>query len=507
MFWLGLTVAIAVLIAVREQHQKNLLVKKDHDEIALARGENEKAPRPAAGDSWVRATIQAAPEARAESALKKDEAKGITAGKKLGRAAQLSDDLVIAPKQVNVLERRDGANFAGSPPSQRRQELSASATPADATPLATMPPPPSPRHFGKVAGAAGKAAGFGAKSGPPASYTWYDASRLASIGPDVLLVFCDVSPEATKKKAFDKVLAANGIVASRPSELKYQGQKRGDDNDRVGNAKAPTEEMLEQRLARGTVVRRKAVAGNAELVYVEATPEQVKATLASLAAQPKLFVSVSVKTPQDVAARQLVSLFAMSGERPQANSSLPGLHGKADAEAQLPRDFSLPRAAAAKPSNAPATGRGTSPASQKDDMAAVGGRDTKKAEVTREPPVARSQRKHSDSAHGTNLAANAPGATPSTRAGSSLPPAKLGSQSEAGVATQGATPAGQPSGAAEADAVRRQQRGQPAPRQRVLFVVRIGGGTPPVASKAESQSGDHAQESAAPTPAEPSPAK
>ncbi len=346
----------------------------------------------------------------------------------------------MAPNAIPSLKPGGGADSSGSPPSEQPQALNASAAPASATPLASTPPPSSRGHISKAVAAGGKAAGYGArKAGPGGSSNWYDGDASTTIGPDVLLVFCDVSPEATKKKAFDKVLAANGIISRVQGEPKDNGRELGNHYEYVGNAKADGQDGLAKHLPAG-VVRRKAVVGDAELVYVEATALQVKATLASLSAQPKVFVSVSVKSAQDETARQLIRNFAISGEKER-------------------------RANVAQSPNA---------------AGAFGG----------SPPAA------------------AKSASPS--------PSKRASQSQSDTVAQQVVPAAQAAGVAEEATAQEQQRSQSAsppshaqsaPRQRVLFVVRIGGGASPVASQVGGQPGDNAKQPPAAVPAGPVPPK
>jgi hypothetical protein len=92
----------------------------------------------------------------------------------------------------------------------------------------------------------------------------------------LLVVHCDISPEAARGEALDKLLDANGVIwylDRGPS-----GRTRDADQD-------------------------KAAAGEV-LMYAEATPAQLKAVLAGLEAQPDVFLAVAIKpahgqTPRD----------------------------------------------------------------------------------------------------------------------------------------------------------------------------------------------------------------
>ena len=111
------------------------------------------------------------------------------------------------------------------------------------------------------------------------------------------MVRCDISPQAAKSEAFDKLLDANGVVwylERRPS---------GGAND---------------------ADQKQAAAAGETLVYAEATPAQLKAVLAGLEAQPEVFLAVSVKPPK-----------AGGGETGQESAAVPAgpsPAGKAPAE-------------------------------------------------------------------------------------------------------------------------------------------------------------------------------
>jgi hypothetical protein len=525
MVWLGLTVAVAVMIAIQEQQEKNALVNKAGKAVAVAQGDHDKLPKGAADDSFRPTTMQADRGAVARDAVKKREATGLTVGKKPGKAPE-PEKLAMTPNATESLKPGGGADSSRLPPSKQTPALDAPAAPASAAPLASTSAPSSRGHIGNAVAAASKAAGYGArKAGPGGSSNWYDGDASTSLGPDVLLVFCDVSAEATKKKALDKVLAANGIISRVHVEAKDKAQELGSRNGYVGKSKADGKGVLAKHLPSG-VVRRKAVVGEAELVYVEATPLQVKATLASLSAQPNVFVSVSVKSSQDAAARQLLRYFATSGEELQRKSGLSGIAGKAEGGDQRQNQSNPPTTTGAKSANAVAANRSGPAAPQHEDGQTAGGRserqcDEKKADASREPALAQSEEAEVEKKQGTevaqrpNAAGSLAGESPPAGAKSASPrPSEQGSQSKPGVVAQQTVPAAEGDGGAEVAQL--QQAGQPAaspsgprpaPRQRVLFVVRIGGGAPPAASQVGGQPGDNAKQPAAAVPADPVPPK
>ncbi len=414
MVWLGLTAAVAVMIVIHEQQQRNILANKADKTVALARGEREKT----ADEQFRPTTIEAAPGALTKNAI---EAEGTTVAKKLGDGRRASENLAMMPRQKGSLKPQGKSGYSGSPPAVEVQELRAPFAPANAAPSSSASPPPLQHPMSASAAASGKAGAYGGKSGRGNSLNWYDGIGAASIGPDVLVVFCDVSPEATQKKAFDKVLAENGIVSRRHVELKDQSQQLDEKanyarNGYAGNAGAAGEAALWQHPAAAGVVRRQAVAGNAELVYVEATPDQVKATLARLAAQPKVFVSVSVKSAQDKAARQVVRFLAMSSEQAQVQSKPSGAHGKSDAEAQHQKKSNLPRVAAAKPADESVANRAGATASKNGEGEMLGGRQDKKSLAAGGQAHAKSEQRAPEDTYGTNVAQAPNGASSLARA-------------------------------------------------------------------------------------------
>ena len=409
MVWLGLTAAVAVMIVVHEQQQKNLLPNKADKTVALVRGGREKTGAKTADEFFRPTTIQAAPGTVTENAV---EAEKLTAAKKLGGERPASENLAMMPQEKEGLERHRDSGYSPSPPPVEMRELHASVAPANAAPQLSTPPPPLQDPIGKTAAVTGKAGAYGSKGGPDHSVNWYDGDGAASIGPDVLLVFCDVSPEATKKKAFDKVLTENGIVSRRRVELMDQSRQLDEKANYAGNAPAAGGATLWQHPPAAGVVRRQAVAAGAELVYVEATPDQIKATLARLAAQPKVFVSVSIKSPQDKAARQVVRYLAMSDEQTQALNKPSGACDKSNGDAQHQKERDLGHAAPAKPATDSPANRRADTASKNGEAKKLGGCRDEKAVAAGEPDHAKSEEKASEGDGGVN-AAQTPSGEPS----------------------------------------------------------------------------------------------
>jgi hypothetical protein len=105
---------------------------------------------------------------------------------------------------------------------------------------------------------------------------------------ELLVVHCDISPEAAKNKAFDKLLDANGIKQIPLPAGNAAPVNRRADGDHLTLASETIE------------------------ISVEATPAQIKATLAGFAAQPDMFLTVSVEPLQhDTIAKERLSQFAV----------------------------------------------------------------------------------------------------------------------------------------------------------------------------------------------------
>jgi len=138
---------------------------------------------------------------------------------------------------------------------------------------------------------------------------------------DVLLVYCDVSPEAAQKQAFAKLLTDNKIVwadgehgTNAPADTTTR--KLPATTQKHGDAGAGRPAKFRDVLARD---REKADAGGLELVYVEAPVERIEATLAQLRARPDSFLSVSVQAaPHDESHQGWSRYNRRSGEKYKA---------------------------------------------------------------------------------------------------------------------------------------------------------------------------------------------
>jgi hypothetical protein len=120
------------------------------------------------------------------------------------------------------------------------------------------------------------------------------AKALGEPGGGYAVVCCDLSPKAVQSQAFEHLLAVNGIAlewsAGRENvSTDTQIDATGEAPDRRGQ-----EQVEEQREVTG--VRLAAIPPvELDLVYVEATREQLQATLDAIDAQPGEFLSYSVE--------------------------------------------------------------------------------------------------------------------------------------------------------------------------------------------------------------------
>lgn len=234
--WAGIVVAFAVVITVFEQHQDDPAADKDARQVALATPKPEK---PVEEHEGLPPTIQAARDSVVESAKP-------------------------AEKIADTAEESSGDRFV--------TKLAKRAAPAP-----KAPPAPS---------AALRA--NNAMSGWPAA-----ADKKARAGKEVLVVHCDVTPEAVARKTFDKLLAANGITRRRQLNLRDL-----DDDNKANDDGAVQKGVDKEKRWKDAEIAPPPESGEVNLIYVEATPEQIEATLAALVAQPKAFSNVSVNPPR-----------------------------------------------------------------------------------------------------------------------------------------------------------------------------------------------------------------
>ena len=142
-------------------------------------------------------------------------------------------------------------------------------------------------------------------AGPPVQEqsTEPEKSPAAPAG-ELLVVRCQIAPEALGNHAFDKILADNAIVWSdAPKESPAAGNQPEFDAIRsLSTAKTDRAENKPGGAIGGMGGGKDAGAGQlgssmtgpVEMVYVEASPAQIEATLKGLSAQAEMFKSVSI---------------------------------------------------------------------------------------------------------------------------------------------------------------------------------------------------------------------
>ncbi|MCE5266772.1 MAG: zf-HC2 domain-containing protein [Planctomycetaceae bacterium] len=155
--------------------------------------------------------------------------------------------------------------------------------------------------------------------------------------PSVLVVQLSVPPAAFRSKAFDKLLEANGVTAFRQDELRRAPKGKETSSARSKSRRADT-------------------------VYAEATPSQVQAVLAGLAAQPEVFVGVSTEPVEGRPAEEILRRYGRTAEQQsqltnggeqQSQSKQTAPPANAAPSARPPQDFSQN---VAGPANKPADG-------------------------------------------------------------------------------------------------------------------------------------------------------
>ncbi len=291
--WAGLTVAVAVMISVYERQNVGLRpAAQPGRELARAMNESKSPQTPPA--------IHAAPgyEVSAQEAVKlrgeEVEKEGLSAAAP-AEAPELGFNLAL--DATSSADRSDqAATLMPAAASDR------SLAPQVSTLGKPMPAARSPKAYGSPpASAKEKAAPQQATQPQPA------APQQAA-----LVIRCDISREAARQRAFDKLLEANGIFEEAlPEEIAF-GEKPQKGEDAFGRVQQPSQQAM----------RRMVRSDREDFVYVEAAPEQIGATLDGLKAKPDLFLSVSVQPADDAASQSLVRRYAAAGQKQGGKAEL-----------------------------------------------------------------------------------------------------------------------------------------------------------------------------------------
>ena len=308
--WLGLTAAVALVIVINERSHRVEQGGEAGKEVALAPPQFEKA----LAHYNTPPSIQAAPEPARETAR---DATSAAFNKRIneplpGAAPEPFADnlsLVVTP------EKKPAMNYALDAGAERKRlsdSESAAAAPAEApaiTPsdsmrknafqsLSSQPVPEESRRElrdlerGGDADKAVVAKRLAGETQKAAGGRMIVAEESEEVGANMLVVRCDMSPLAVQNGAFDKLLISNGIAWQEDRDQLAQDGKGQTSIERDKLARKPQEKS-------DTATDRKTEPADAadelELVYVEASPAQVTATLAGLSAQPEAFPAISIQ--------------------------------------------------------------------------------------------------------------------------------------------------------------------------------------------------------------------
>ncbi len=144
-----------------------------------------------------------------------------------------------------------------------------------------------------------------------------DAKALPGTAGDlpVLLVNCDITPEAARHRVLDQVLADQQIAVhpegrSRPAREEPMAQRQSARDFAGARRERTSDERLPATLGQAEVPD-----GAFDVVYMEATPAQVAATLDQLAQSPEQFLAVSVEPAPGVASQQSLTRFNRRGQQ------------------------------------------------------------------------------------------------------------------------------------------------------------------------------------------------
>jgi anti-sigma factor RsiW len=155
----------------------------------------------------------------------------------------------------------------------------------------------------KASTLAGEAADVGEETNQPEiSFDVSGAEQVEKRGIQaggITVIRCDISPKAAERRSFEKLLDANGMT--------WREQV---DRERI--AEKAAEKGTKKKAAEPSSSLSKA-SDEVDLVWVVATPAQIDATLAGLAAQPNVFLTYSVNPPTNELPDDVVQQFLATG--------------------------------------------------------------------------------------------------------------------------------------------------------------------------------------------------
>jgi anti-sigma factor RsiW len=362
--WTTITVVFAIMIRLDER-RNDARRRELAQNIAVASKPVRHEPVPPS-------SISAAPERPAsEMARKAGEGGQVVAAPAVVVAEEEESEAV---PQVQPVSSGSGSLAASAP------SMKAAGVDADAklTPKETATPPSKAAADAKVFGFGGEKPSLVAKRAMTPAAARPTASKDAGgmkaetgtgeVGPlsslsGVLVVRCKVSRDSLKQQAFEKLLADHNIVwqeetgpetveepsttgdlpaAPPPNAALYSNaaQSSSEPRSKVDQVAAKKKEVEQEEVkdheVDGAADREKKpeegkrASDETDWVYVEATPAQIEATLAGLAAQPAAFLTIAVQPAADDASQQALARFdrpaspaaATSGDAAPASPSM-----------------------------------------------------------------------------------------------------------------------------------------------------------------------------------------
>jgi hypothetical protein len=163
----------------------------------------------------------------------------------------------------------------------------------------------------------------------------------AEFTDELLVVRCEITPEALNNHAFDKLLADNAIVWSETPQENMLGENlpkaetiRSLSGKKADQTTSEPEGLDRAKGVRGIIEPSKTQ--TLEIVYVEASPAQIEATLNGLSAQNGMFKKVSIAPEKE--GRQLQQFIAGDNRRQDINKAVQAMPGKAGLSKETAED-------------------------------------------------------------------------------------------------------------------------------------------------------------------------
>jgi anti-sigma factor RsiW len=291
--WSGLALAVAVVITVLD-HNHQVPPRDAADRVAMV--PTAPAAAPVVEPSF-RAAGEEATSNQAIMRTKDSDSRPVAQNapvdlKQSLPRAPLSTDLRFvrgADADVTRPDKVHAEKSADQLAEKADESVPASAMRSRAERAAPAKPSRAPSHAG---GTIVMSESVGSVAQPNAALPTQSANSIKEgqqIAPSrqtggVLVVQCDISHQAAQQRSFDQVLAQNQIVRQ------------------TANA--------DKEVPKGDIP-------DVEMVYIEASPRQVEATLDQLAAEPKQFLTVSVEPAPGEPSQQPWAQYTRRGEPSQ----------------------------------------------------------------------------------------------------------------------------------------------------------------------------------------------